>query len=222
MKNLAELAMLNIFRDQQILVLSPHTDDGELGCGGTLSRLNELGAHINYVAFSGCEESVPKGFPKDTLRTEVLGATDKLGIPSSNVQVLDFQVRYFPRDRQEVLETLIKLRREIKPSLVFIPASHDLHQDHKVIYEEGIRAFKNCNVLGYEMPWNNITSSHQIVIGLEQKHIDAKCEAMAEYESQAGRGYVTKDFLYALATVRGTQGGFEFAESFETLRLVWS
>lgn len=54
-----------------ILVLAPHTDDGELGLGGTISKLITEGKKVTYVAFSTAEESVPEGFPKDILKTEV-------------------------------------------------------------------------------------------------------------------------------------------------------
>ena len=53
---------------KNILVLAPHTDDGELGLGGTISRLIEDGKKVTYVAFSTAQQSVPEGFPKDILR----------------------------------------------------------------------------------------------------------------------------------------------------------
>lgn len=68
---------------QKVLVLAPHTDDGELGCGGTIHRLIQLGKEVHYVAFSTCEESVPEGFPKDILTKEVKAATASLGIKRS-------------------------------------------------------------------------------------------------------------------------------------------
>tara|TARA_Y100000739_G_C20308302_1_gene328716 strand:+ start:165 stop:359 length:195 start_codon:yes stop_codon:yes gene_type:complete len=55
----------------KILVLAPHTDDGEIGCGGSIARFIDEGKEIYYIAFSKCEESVPKGFPKNILEEEV-------------------------------------------------------------------------------------------------------------------------------------------------------
>jgi LmbE family N-acetylglucosaminyl deacetylase len=55
--------------------LAPHTDDGELGAGGFISKLVDEGAEVFYMAFSTAEESVPEGFPKDILKTEVKAAT---------------------------------------------------------------------------------------------------------------------------------------------------
>lgn len=70
---------------KNILVLAPHTDDGELGLGGTISRLIEDGKKVTYVAFSTAQQSVPEGFPKDILKTEVKQATQTLGIEPENL-----------------------------------------------------------------------------------------------------------------------------------------
>src|SRR5436189_3904693 len=98
---------------KNVLVLAPHTDDGELGCGGYISRLLEEGAQVYYAAFSTAKESVPEGFDKDILKTEVRAATKVLGIKSENLFVYNFQVRKLNYVRQEILEELIILRKKI-------------------------------------------------------------------------------------------------------------
>ena len=65
---------------KKALVLAPHTDDGELGCGGTMARLVEGGCEVRYVAFSIATRSLPPGFEPDTLAREVRQATAELGI----------------------------------------------------------------------------------------------------------------------------------------------
>ena len=69
------------------LVLAPHTDDGEFGCGGLISRLLREGAEIMYVAFSDCKESVPEGFATDVLEKEMKNATASLRIKSEYVRL---------------------------------------------------------------------------------------------------------------------------------------
>ena len=81
---------------ERVLVLAPHTDDGEFGCGGTMARLVERGAEVRYVAFSTATKSLPEGFPPDTLAREVREATTELGIPEEHLTVHDFEVRTFP------------------------------------------------------------------------------------------------------------------------------
>ena len=78
---------------KKVLVLAPHTDDGELGCGGTVARLLEEGCEVHFAVFSTCAESVPAGFPADELKTEFLSAMESYGIPAEQLILFDFQVR---------------------------------------------------------------------------------------------------------------------------------
>ena len=95
---------------ENILVLAPHTDDGELGLGGTISYLLEKGKNVYYAAFSTAEQSVPLGFPKDILKTEVINATKSLGIKRENLMIYNFEVRKLNYVRQEILEILVLLK----------------------------------------------------------------------------------------------------------------
>ena len=205
---------------ENILVLAPHTDDGELGAGGFISMLIEEGAKITYVAFSTAESSVPDHLPKNVLKTEVRIATEKLGIPPKNLIILDYEVRKLNYSRQEILEDLIKIRNKSNYDLVLLPSLKDIHQDHSTVAQEGLRAFKNTTVLGYELIWNNLSFDTTSFVKLEKKHIDAKYNALKDYKSQKGRQYMEKDFIYSLAKTRGVQIGADFAESFEVLRWV--
>jgi N-acetylglucosamine malate deacetylase 1 len=204
----------------KVLVLAPHTDDGELGAGGTIAKLIEQGVVVYYAAFSTAEESVPAGLPKDILKTEVKAATKKLGIDPGNLFVYNYQVRKLNYVRQEILEDLIRLRQNINPDLVFIPSLNDIHQDHIIIAQEGVRAFKNKMLLGYELIWNNLTFNTQCFVKLEERHLHQKVQALKEYESQKNRDYMAEDFIYSLARTRGVQIGAPYAEAFEVIRLI--
>ena len=210
--------MITSFKN--VLVLAPHTDDGELGAGATISLLIENGANVYYMAFSTAEASVPKGFPKDILKTEVKEATFKLGIPSENLIIQNYEVRKLNYARQEVLDDLIDIRQKIKFDLVLIPSLKDIHQDHSTIAQEGLRAFKNTTILGYELIWNNLSFDTTSFVSLEKRHIQAKCDALKEYKSQGQRDYMSEEFIFSLAKTRGVQIGSEYAESFEVVRWV--
>ena len=203
-----------------VYILAPHTDDGELGAGGTISKLIENGANVYYFAFSTAETSVPDGFPKDILKTEVISATARLGIKKENVIIYNYEVRKLNYARQEILEDLIKRRKILKPDLVLMPSLNDIHQDHSTIAQEGLRAFKGTTVLGYELIWNNLTFNTTSFVKLEKKYIQAKCNALKEYKSQGKRDYMSEEFIFALAKTRGLQIGSEYAESFEVIRWV--
>ncbi len=205
---------------KRILVLAPHTDDGELGCGGTVARFLEEGREVYQAVFSAAVKSLPEGLPPDTLVREWHTATSTLGIPAKNLVRYDFPVREFPVRRQEILEKLIILRRELKPDLVMLPALEDLHQDHRTIAREGIRAFKQVSVLGYELPWNNLCFRNNCFIILQGSHLQKKAAALACYRSQSHRKYCGEAFVLNLAGIRGAQIGAGFAELFSLIRLV--
>lgn len=209
-----------MFADR-VLVLAPHTDDGEFGCGGTIARLIEEGSEVHYAALSIAEESVPAGLPRDVLAGEVVKATRELALDDRHLVVERFPVRRFPEFRQQILELLVELNRRIEPDLVFLPSTTDTHQDHHVVAQEGFRAFKKTTILGYEVPWNNLSFSTNAFFFLESRHMDAKLRALRCYVSQLGREYVNEQFIRSLARTRGVQIGAEYAECFEVSRLVF-
>ena len=209
-----------IGRWERALVLAPHTDDGEFGCGGTMARLVEQGAEVRYVAFSIATKSLPEGFPPDTLAREVRSATAVLGVPEANLTVHDFEVRTFPEHRQDILELLIALWEEWRPDVVFQPSLHDVHQDHQVVAAEGLRAFKRTTVLGYEIPWNNFDFTYQAYLALEKGHVEKKVAALAEYASQQHRRYADPDYVWNLARAHGINVNREYAECFQVYRIV--
>ena len=194
--NPSKVLNMKILDFKNVLVLAPHTDDGELGAGGTISRLIENGSKVTYIAFSTAEESVPEGWPKDVLKTEVKAATKKLGILSENLIIKDYQVRKLNYSRQQILEDLIEMRKRSKYDLVLIPSLNDIHQDHLTIANEGLRAFKNTTILGYELIWNNLTFNTTCFVALNKIHVKSKSEALQEYKSQAGRDYMSGE-LYS-------------------------
>jgi len=211
---------VSISQFQNVLVLAPHTDDGEFGCGGTMARLIEGGASVTYAAFSTAAKSVPEGFPKDVLKHEVRAATQLLGIDEAHLKIYDFEVRTFPQLRQEILEEMIVLQQELNPDCVMMPALVDLHQDHKTIAEEGLRAFKRTTVMAYEIPWNNLNFNHQAYVRLEQRHIEKKVAALACYASQGHRNYINEDYIRNVALTRGINIAADFAEVFEVYRWI--
>ncbi|MBK9255892.1 MAG: PIG-L family deacetylase [Saprospiraceae bacterium] len=209
-----------MLKGKKILILAPHTDDGELGCGGMIAKAIRQSASVYYAAFSTADESVPPQFPANQLETEVKNATRVLGIEHQNLYIYNHSVRKLNYVRQEILEELIILRELIKPDIVLIPSPNDIHQDHSTVAAEGIRAFKNCSVLGYELIWNNLTFKTDLFIALSESDIQIKIKALASYKTQEGKSYMDPDFIRSMARVRGTQVSTTYAEAFEVIRWI--
>lgn len=205
---------------KKVLVLAPHTDDGELGCGATIHRFSSEGAEVFYVAFSICTRSLPEHLHPMTLAEEVKKATELLGVKKENLILYDYDVRHFPAIRQTILEEMVALEKQIKPDLVLMPCSTDIHQDHQTIYAEGLRAFKRTTILGYELPWNNLSFTTNTFVTLTENNVQQKIKALNEYESQKSRSYLNADFIRSLAKTRGVQIAADYAEAFELIRWI--
>ena len=101
-----------------------------------------------------------------------------------------------------------------------MPSSFDIHQDHNTIYSEGVRAFKNHSILGYEFMWNNFSFNTTCFITVQEKHIESKIRAIDKYKSQQDRFYSKDKFIKGLANYRGLQISEEYAEAFEIIRWI--
>lgn len=207
-------------RSKTILILAPHTDDGEFGCGGTIAMFIDKGARVIYAAFSAAEDSVLPHWPQDILRTEVKQATAVLGIKQEDCLVFDFSVRRFPEFRQQILDKLITLNMKYQPDIVFLPSVNDTHQDHQTIAQEGFRAFKRTTMLGYEVPWNNLDFRTSCFVGVSEANLNSKIDALSKYKSQMNRSYANAEFISSLALTRGVQIGKRYAEAFEVIRWI--
>jgi LmbE family N-acetylglucosaminyl deacetylase len=205
---------------KKVLVLAPHTDDGELGCGASIHKFSSEGAEVFYVAFSICTRSLPEHLHPMTLAEEVKRATELLGVSKENLILYDYDVRHFPAIRQTILEEMVALEKQIKPDLVLMPCSTDIHQDHQTIYAEGLRAFKRTTILGYELPWNNLSFTTNTFVTLNENNVQQKIKALNEYESQKSRSYLNADFIRSLAKTRGVQIAADYAEAFELIRWI--
>lgn len=202
----------------KILALCAHTDDAELGCGGSLNRFVGEGHHVHCVAFSRASAHPP--FAPDAAGKEMSDALNELGIPAQNTRLYDFSVRKLGYSRQDILEEMIRLRDTIQPDMVFLPCKDDFHQDHTTVYEEGMRAFKYSTLLGYEMPTNNLSFQARSFFALSEENVVAKVKAVRAYRSQNHRRFMSEEAIRALAVTRGVQVGLSFAECFDVIRWV--
>ncbi|MEI6766958.1 MAG: PIG-L family deacetylase [Bacteroidota bacterium] len=206
-----------------VLILSPHTDDAEIGCGGTIIRLLQEKKNLLWVVFSTAEDSIPDDMPKDILTTEFLEVMKKLELDESHFIIKHFKVRNLKQHRQEILEILVDLKKTFKPDMVIGPSLNDFHQDHSVIANEMVRAFKtSSSIICYELPWNHIKFDTQFFMTLSPDHIAKKISLLETYKSQIkiDRHYFSADFVKGLATTRGSQVAEKYAEAFEVIRWI--
>ena len=197
---------------KKILALSPHTDDIELGCGGTLKKFKEKGSDIHIVNFA-LAKPLKEGDVYDEFK-------QSMKLIDSKYDMLGYKVRSLNLHRQEILDYLYKLQNKEKFDLVLCHSTHDIHQDHETVTKEALRAFRNTSIFGYELPWNCLKFSTDVFVGLDKKHLEFKRKLLDCYKSQLDRSFMTKEYIYDIARTRGLQCGKKYAESFENIRTI--
>ena len=212
-------------RIESALVLSPHTDDMELGAGATVRKLIDRGVRVKSLVFSDCKKSVPSGHPKDTLRKECQAAAAHLGI--QDLAILELPVREFPKHRQDILEEIFSVRKEMNPDLVLAPWKDDLHQDHSTIGKEALRAFMrtSSSIWSYQVPGVCPGFNPNIYIPLTEEGVQSKIEMLQSYETQAielKRDYFSPEKIRGFLSYFGTFARIPYAEGFIENKSVFS
>jgi LmbE family N-acetylglucosaminyl deacetylase len=202
------------FSGLKVIAIAPHIDDVELGAGATIHHLNKN----NQVYYVGL--SLPPLVDSHTLLEEFHESSRILGLDPERVILRNFNPRNLFDARGDILQLFFDLNKDLKPDLVLIPNSQDIHQSHEVVFAEARRAFKYITVLGYELPWNSLDFSMDVFITVDREDVEAKVAAVNAYRTQKNRMFFSNDIVGDLARVRGKQIGREYAECFELTRLI--
>lgn len=199
---------------EKALFISAHPDDTEFGAGGLFKLLLNKGIDVHLLVLSNPTISMPEDSTVDQAIIEQRNSAKVLGL-KNKIRFYDFPVRRFSEHRQDILELLVKINREIKPDLVVTHSINDYHQDHNLIAMEARRAFKQQTLLGYTHPWNTRAMVGNIFFELTEEIVRTKIEAISQFESQTMRSYSQPKIIESLALEAGVASGFTYAERFE-------
>ncbi len=203
------------FYGKSLLFMGAHPDDIELGCGAFLAGINGK-ADIFCYTFSDNQKN-PDLF---NLVLEHQNSMRTLGLRDDQFELGQFQTRLFPDARQEILEKMIALRRKYQPEIVFVHTSQDLHQDHQIITQEAMRAFRGTTVLGFDVLRSSYGFFPHFLAEVTEENVNQKIAALAEYKTYANRYYFSPDIMRATAIRHGALAERPFAEGFDIIRIV--
>ena len=166
---------------------------------------------------------MPRGLPKNILEVEVKAATKRLGIPPANLVIYKYEVRKLNYIRQEILEELVKMKKEIAPDLVFIPSPNDLHQDHRLVNELTWNTWRNHMILEYEIPkYDGDLGQPNVFVAISPEQVERKIKTVLEvFGSQTSKDWFDADTLSAILRLRGVESNApqRYAEAFYTRKL---
>jgi LmbE family N-acetylglucosaminyl deacetylase len=204
-----------IFYGKRVLFIGAHPDDIELGAGALIHHIVPF-CDVMCLTLSDNQRN-------PSLRQvveELQASMQVLGVTKERVLVEKFATRDFPDARQEILEYLLKIRREFKPDIVFVHSKADIHQDHNVATEEALRAFRGTSVLGFDVVRSSYGFFPHFLVEVSPEDVEKKIEALARYQTYTDKYYFDASLLKATMIRNGALAERLFAEGFDILRIV--
>jgi LmbE family N-acetylglucosaminyl deacetylase len=185
----------------RVLCVGAHSDDIEIGCGGTLLRLlaERPGSTVDWVVLSADERR--EGEARASAADFLVDAGE------SRVWVERFRESYFPAHWTEIKEFFEKVRRATEPELILCHHQRDRHQDHRVVAELAWNTFRNHLIWEYEIPkYEGDLGQPNLFVQLSRAQADRKVRLLLEhFASQAARSWFRPDTFHGLMTVRGIE-----------------
>lgn len=218
----------------KILVIAPHADDEVLGCGGTLLRRQADGALIGWLLVTAMTSEQRWGLKaiKDR-RQEIDKVRKGLGVKASNLFELGLPAAELDKvSLNELINSFSQVFKDFQPQEVFVPHSHDIHSDHRVVFDavcactKWFRYPSVRRVLSYETLSETDFILKSDGLFRPTSYVDIspfmehKLALMRYYRSELGSHPFPRSeiAMRALAQLRGAQSGFEYAEAFQLLR----
>lgn len=202
----------------QILCLGAHSDDIEIGCGGTLLKLIDQypDLHIHWVVLgaSGNREQ------------EALNSAFSLleHVTHKKIIVQGFRDSFFPYSGAEIKEYFQELKFQLSPDLILTHYREDRHQDHRLISDLTWNTFRDHLIWEYEIPkYDGDLASPNLFIHLSEEICCKKiANLFAHFESQAHKGWFTEDTFWAMLRLRGMESNSpsKYAEAFYCRKMV--
>lgn len=204
-----------IFYGKRLLFLGAHPDDIELGCGALIHHIKQK-SDVMCVTLSDNQKNP---LLKNVVR-EAYQSMEILGVARERVRFGPFTTRVFPESRQEILEYMLKLRSDFKPDMVFVHSKQDVHQDHLVVAEEALRAYRGITVLGFDVVRSSYGFFPHFLVEVNELDVEAKIKALAQYETYRDKYYFNCDLTRAILVRHGALAERPYAEGFDILRIV--
>jgi LmbE family N-acetylglucosaminyl deacetylase len=211
-------SLLGLGQSGKVLLLGAHSDDIEIGCGGTVLRMIRAcpGIQVHWHVFS--TPGLRRREAQNSAREFLKDAGQK------TVRVESFRESYFPDQWSDIKDVFGKIRRQFEPDFVFTHRGDDRHQDHRVLSELTWNTFRNHLILEYEIPkYEGDLGQPNLYVTLAEDLCRQKVSALLRhFPTQATKPWFTEDAFLALLRLRGIECGpkAHYAEAFHARKLV--
>ncbi len=203
------------FFGKSVCFIGAHPDDIELGCGALIA---DIADQTNVICVTLSDNQ--KNPALKSLVKEYQASMEILGVKPENAILRDFTTRRFPAARQEILEVMIELKQRYHPEVVFVHTAQDIHQDHKTVTEEALRAFRGTTLLGFDVLRSSYGFFPDFLVEVSEQGVNTKIKALQAYKTYADKYYFDENIIHATAIRHGALAERPYAEGFDILRIV--
>jgi LmbE family N-acetylglucosaminyl deacetylase len=204
---------------QTVLCLGAHSDDIEIGCGGTLMRLlaERPGIEVHWVVFSAA------GVRGEEAQASAAAFLSSVAL--KRIVLHQFPDTCFPFVGMEIKEQFRQLQTEVSPDLIFTHRLEDRHQDHRLIAELTWNAFRDHLILEYEIQkYEGDLGTPNFYVPLDKTAVQQKVAHLVKhFASQHAKPWYTAETFQSLLRIRGIECNSPsgYAEGFYCRKLVY-
>jgi LmbE family N-acetylglucosaminyl deacetylase len=194
----------------QILCIGAHSDDIEIGCGGTLLKLIDLYPNLTIywvvLGASGQREQEAVASARQLMKD----------VQHKQIIIKGFRDGFFPYLGMEIKQCFEELKREVTPDLILTHYRHDRHQDHRLISDLTWNTFRDHLIWEYEIPkYDGDLGSPNMFVHLDEVICRRKVDHLFEhFSTQADKVWFTEDTFFSILRMRGIESNARYAEAF--------
>ena len=203
----------------KVLCLGAHSDDIEIGCGGTILKAVKTRPNLEFcwVVFSGDAERAAEA--ESSAKAFLRGADGQ------KVICKKFKDGFFPFVGGEIKEYFEELKRTFTPDIVFTHYRDDRHQDHRVISDLTWNTFRDHLILEYEIPkYDGDLGSPNLFCHLDEQLCRRKAELLTEhFKSQRSNHWFSDQTFFSIMRIRGIESNApgRYAEAFHVRKMTF-
>jgi LmbE family N-acetylglucosaminyl deacetylase len=204
---------------QKVLFLGAHSDDIEIGCGGTVLRMlrENPGIEVSWIVFGAGEQRMKEAQAASELFLR--------GCIRKTVVVHNFRDGYFPFEGGAIKDKFEELKTSFDPDIVFTHYRDDRHQDHRLISDLTWNTFRDHFILEYEIPkYDGDLGSPNFFVHLDESTSSQKATYLLQaFKSQSARHWFSRETFMALPRLRGMESCSpgNYAEGYYCRKIVW-
>lgn len=200
-----------------VLCLGAHSDDIEIGAGGTLLSWMDRGVRldVHWCVLSGIDE---RGREAKASATDFLAAAE-----NRTIEIMNFRDGFFPEQGEQIKIWFEALKGRVNPDIILTHRQDDAHQDHRQVSRLVWNTFRDHLVLEYEIPkWDGDMARPNLYVPVSASVMQRKLDLlMAHFGSQRSKQWFDAETFLGLARLRGMEcrASERYAEAFVARKL---